>query len=138
MLSNVLIVFDKFIADVFKTPIFNDEVKTGTATPSVNVAENAGEYRLEVAAPGLTKEDFKVNIEDNTLTISAEKKVENETKEGEKYLRREFGYTAFQRSFTLPETIDIANIKATYENGVLHLSLPKVEVKKASKTIDIQ
>lgn len=106
--------------------------------PSVNVAENETTFRLEVAAPGLAKEDFKVNIEDKTLTISAEKTVENETKEGEKFLRREFGYSTFKRSFTLPETIDIANIKATYENGVLHLTLPKVEVKKALKTIDIQ
>lgn len=129
---------DKFIADVFKTPVFNDDAKSWTATPSVNVAENGAEYRLEVAAPGLTKEDFKVNIEDNILTISAEKTMENETKEGEKFLRREFGYSTFKRSFTLPETVDIANIKATYENGVLHLTLPKTEVKKTLKTIDIQ
>lgn len=129
---------DKFIADVFKTPVFNDDAKAWTATPSVNVAENGTEFRLEVAAPGLAKEDFKVNIEDNTLTISAEKTVENETKEGEKFLRREFGYSAFKRSFTLPETVDIANIKATYEQGVLHLSLPKTAVKKTLKTIDIQ
>lgn len=129
---------DKFIADVFKTPVFNDDAKAWTATPSVNVAENDTAFRLEVAAPGLAKEDFKVNIEDNILTISAEKTVENETKEGEKFLRREFGYSTFKRSFTLPETIDIANIKATYENGVLQLNLPKVEVKKALKTIDIQ
>ncbi len=129
---------DKFIADVFKTPVFNDDAKAWTATPSVNVAENDATFRLEVAAPGLAKEDFKVNIEDNTLTISAENKVENETKEGEKFLRREFGYSTFKRSFTLPETIDVENIKAAYDNGVLHLTLPKIEVKKALKTIDIQ
>ncbi len=129
---------DKFIADVFKTPVFNDDAKAWTATPSVNVAENDAAFRLEVAAPGLAKEDFKVNIEDNTLTISAENKVENETKEGEKFLRREFGYSTFKRSFTLPETIDVENIKAAYDNGVLHLTLPKIEVKKALKTIDIQ
>ena len=129
---------DKFIADVFKTPVFNDDAKTWTATPSVNVAENDTEFRLEMAAPGLAKEDFKVNIEDNILTISAEKKVKNETKDGEKFLRREFGYSMFKRSFTLPETIDIANIKASYDNGVLQLNLPKVAVKKAVKTIDIQ
>ena len=129
---------DKFIADVFKTPVFNDDAKAWTATPSVNVAENDAAFRLEVAAPGLAKEDFKVNIEDNTLTISAENKVEKETKEGEKFLRREFGYSTFKRSFTLPETVDIANIKATYEHGVLHLVLPKIEVKKALKTVEIQ
>lgn len=129
---------DKFIADVFNTPMFNDDNKTWTATPSVNVSETDTEFRLEVAAPGLTKEDFKINVEDKVLTISAEKKVENETKEGEKYIRREFGYTNFKRTFTLPETIDVTNIKATYDHGVLHLVLPKVEVKKALKTIEIQ
>lgn len=129
---------DKFIADAFNTPIFNDDNKSWTAAPSVNVAENATEYRLEVAAPGLTKEDFKINIEDNLLTISAEKKVETETKEGEKFIRREFGYSTFKRSFTLPETVDATAIKAGYENGVLHLNLPKTEVKKTLKTIEIQ
>ena len=129
---------DKFIADVFNKPIFNDDAKAWTATPSVNVTENEGEFCLEVAAPGLAKEDFKVNVEDNTLTISAEKTVENETKEGEKFLRREFGYSTFKRSFTLPENVNVADIKATYNNGVLQLALPKMEVKKALKTIDIQ
>ncbi len=128
---------DKFIADVFNTPIFNDEAKAGVTTPSVNVAENATEYRLEVAAPGIAKEDFKINIEDTTLTISAEKTAANETKEGEKYIRREFGYTAFKRTFTLPETVDVANIKASFENGILYLALPKIEVKKTVKTVDI-
>ena len=129
---------DKFIADVFNKPVFNDDAKAWTATPSVNVVENEGEFRLEVAAPGLAKEDFKVNIDDNTLTISAEKTVENATKEGEKFLRREFGYNTFKRSFALPENINIADIKATYNNGVLQLALPKMEVKKALKTIDVQ
>ena len=128
---------DKFIADVFQTPIFNDDTKASTTAPSVNVAENAAEFRLEVAAPGLAKEDFKINVEDVTLTISADKKAA-EAKEGEKYIRREFGYSTFKRTFTLPETVDVTSIKAAYENGILVLSLPKVEVKKTSTTVEIQ
>ena len=101
------------------------------------MAENAAEFRLEVAAPGLAKEDFKINVEDVTLTISADKKAA-EAKEGEKYIRREFGYSTFKRTFTLPETVDVTSIKAVYENGILVLTLPKVEVKKASTTVKIQ
>ena len=127
---------DKFIADVFQTPIQNDDTRASATAPSVNVVENAAEYRLEVAAPGLAKEDFKINVEDVTLTISAAKTVE--TKEGDKFIRREFGYSTFKRTFTLPETVDVTNIKATYDNGILVLTLPKVEVKKASTTVEIQ
>jgi HSP20 family protein len=119
---------------VFNTPVFNDEVKT--TTPSVNVVETTNNFRLDIAAPGLAKEDFKINVEDNTLTISAEKK--SETKEGETNLRREFAYLTFKRSFTLPETIAVADIKATYEAGILTLTLPKTEPQKTVQTIDIQ
>ncbi|HEY9702836.1 MAG TPA: Hsp20/alpha crystallin family protein [Allocoleopsis sp.] len=127
---------DRFFNDVFNTPIFNDEVKL--TTPSVNVIENGEAFKLEVAAPGLTKEDFKINVDDKVLTISAEKKTEKETKDGEKYVRREFGYSAFKRSFTLPENVKPEDIKATYENGVLNINLPKAEVKKLVQTIEIQ
>lgn len=133
---------DKFIADVFNTPIFNDDLPHRSTNPSVNIVENADSYRLEVAAPGLAKEDFKVNIEDKTLTISAEKKVETktetDTKDGDKFVRREFGFSQFSRSFTLPETVAADGIKATYEAGVLHVALPKKEVVKMAQTIEIQ
>jgi HSP20 family protein len=135
---NRLYNLDKFIADVFNTPMYSDEVKMGLATPSVNVHETEADFRLEVAAPGLAKEDFKVNIEENVLTIAAEKKVETEKKEGEKLLRREFGYTAFRRSFTLPETVSAEGITAVYENGILTLTLPKIEVKKMAHSVAIQ
>jgi HSP20 family protein len=120
--------------------IFADDhnVKANKATPSVNIIENDGLFKLEVAAPGLAKEDFKINVEDKVLTVSAEKKVDSETKEGDKILRREFGYTNFKRSFTLPENVNVTDIKAVYENGVLNVHLPKVEVKKMVQTIDIQ
>jgi HSP20 family protein len=126
--------FDRLLSDVFNAPIFNDDVKS--TTPSVNVVETTDNFRLDIAAPGLAKEDFKINVEDNTLTISAEKK--SETKEGETNLRREFAYFNFKRSFTLPETIAVADIKATYEAGILTLTLPKMEPQKNVQTIDIQ
>jgi HSP20 family protein len=126
---------DKFINDVFSAPLFNDDARH--ATPSVNVVESADNFKLEVAAPGLTKEDFKLNIEEDVLTISAEKKVETEEKT-EKYLRKEFGYSTFKRTFTLPDNINVEAIKASYDNGVLNITIPKVEVKKTTQTIDIQ
>jgi HSP20 family protein len=120
--------------------IFADDhnVKANKVTPAVNIVENDSMFKLEVAAPGLAKEDFKINVEDKILTVSAEKKVETETNEGEKILRREFGYSNFKRTFTLPENVNAADIKAVYENGVLNVHLPKVEVKKLVQTIDIQ
>lgn len=129
---------DKWVND-----FFNDDlnVRFNHATPSVNVVETSDSFKIEVAAPGLAKEDFKVNIEKDTLTVSAEKKVEktveNEVKT-EKYLRKEFGYSTFKRSFTLPENVQTDAVKANYENGILFITLPKVEVKKVSQIIDIQ
>jgi HSP20 family protein len=126
---------DRIMNDLFAD---DHNVKNNKVTPSVNIIENEGMFKLEVAAPGLAKEDFKINVEDKTLTISAEKKVETETKEGEKILRREFGYSSFKRTFTLPENVQVTDIKAVYENGILNVHLPKAEVKKMVQTIDIQ
>lgn len=131
---------DKWVND-----FFNDDLsmRFNHATPSVNVVETNDSFKIEVAAPGLAKEDFKVNIEKDTLTVSAEKKVENTVEneneaKTEKYLRKEFGYSTFQRSFTLPENVQTEAVKATYENGVLLITLPKAEVKRLSQNIDIQ
>jgi HSP20 family protein len=103
----------------------------------VNIKESKDAYLLEVVAPGFEKTDFKVNLEDNLLTISLEKK--NETKEeNEKEIRREYSYRSFKRSFTLDEKIDGTAIEAKYVNGVLTLNLPKkAEVKQAAKEINI-
>jgi HSP20 family protein len=120
--------------------IFADDhnVKANKATPSVNIFENDALFKLEVAAPGLSKEDFKINVEDKVLTVSAEKKEVTETKGGEKTLRREFGFSNFRRTFTLPENVNVADIKAVYENGILNVHLPKVTIEKMVQTIDIQ
>lgn len=107
--------------------------------PSVNVVETEDNFRLELAAPGLEKEDFRVNIEKDYLKVSVEKKQESEVKE-DKYTRREFNYTTFKRSFQLPDTVDTSEIGANYENGVLKITLPKKEEAKApaARVIEIQ
>jgi HSP20 family protein len=119
--------FDTFFNDdFFRTP-------AAFTLPSVNVVENDNEYRLEVAVPGFGKDDFAIDVDNHLLTISGEKK--NETKEEkENYTRREFSYSNFKRSFTLPETVNGENISAAYENGILNVQLPKkMESKKETK-----
>ena len=104
----------------------------------VNIRETAEAFILDIIAPGLEKSDFKVNIEKNLLTVSAEKKseVKNET---EKMIRKEFSFRSFSRSFKLNDTIDTSNINAKYEQGVLNINLPKKEEVKLSPTeINIQ
>jgi HSP20 family protein len=107
--------------------------------PAVNVKETDKMYNLEVAAPGMKKDDFKIELDKGVLTISSENNFENEeTKEN--YTRREFGYTAFTRSFWLPENVTEDNLKATYKNGVLLVSIPKKEIedtKALKRTIPI-
>ncbi len=106
-------------------------------TPRVNIKENEENYLLEVVAPGFKKEDFKISLEHSLLTVSAEKKSENEVK-AEKYLRKEYKHQSFKRSFTIDEKINAENIDAKYFNGILTLNLPKKqEVKPSAKQINI-
>ncbi|MFN9710895.1 MAG: Hsp20/alpha crystallin family protein [Bacteroidota bacterium] len=107
--------------------------------PAVNVTEDAGAYKISIAAPGLKKDDFKVNVEGNLITISAEKKEQKEERE-EKYTRKEYNYTSFSRTFTLPENIKTDKIEAHYENGELTLALPKITEEKVTtnKKIEIK
>ncbi|MBL7723049.1 MAG: Hsp20/alpha crystallin family protein [Chitinophagaceae bacterium] len=99
----------------------------------VNVKETEKSYLLEVIAPGFDKTDFKVNLDSNLLTISADKKTEVK-EDTQKDIRREYNFKAFKRSFTLDEKIDATNIEASYINGILTLNLPKKETVKASAT----
>ena len=96
-------------------------------------------YRIDVAVPGLSKKDFNIDLENDVLTISSEQK-ENKNEKKHNYMRREFSYTSFKRSFQLPETIDQENIKASHDAGILTIQLPKKEevVQKAPKTIEIK
>ena len=97
--------------------------------PAVNVSERENEFEVEVVAPGYNKADFKIKLEKDLLTISAETKENQEQKEGEKVIRREFTSSAFSRSFTLPDHIDGDQISAKYENGLLRVAIPKLEKK---------
>ncbi|MEA4851775.1 hypothetical protein SDC9_182731 [bioreactor metagenome] len=112
---------------------------TNTTLPSVNIKENPDAFTVEVAAPGFDKNDFKLELNHNTLTVSSEKKVESETKENEVFTKREFSYQSFSRSFTLPMIADGERISANYENGILLVSIPKKEEAKPkpSRMIEI-
>ena len=118
--------------DVFES-IFTDSFFGQPAlnkVPAVNIAETENQFHIEMAVPGLKKEDFKINLDKNVLTVSADKKSET-TEDGKKYNKREFVYSAFTRSFTLPETADQANIEAEYTDGILKLNVAKKEEAKA-------
>lgn len=105
--------------------------------PNVNIVENEKDYKIEVAAPGLEKKDFKVEIDNGVLTISAEK--EEEEKESRKnYKRREFSYRSFSRSFTLPDNSLPDKIDAKYDSGILSLSIPKKEVTVSKPVKEIK
>ncbi len=104
--------------------------------PAVNIKEENDKFVLEMAAPGMSKKDFHISLDDNVLTISSEKKEEKEEK-NENYTRREFFYNTFSRSFTLPENVDAEKIKADYKNGILTLTLPKKEEAKVTREIKI-
>jgi HSP20 family protein len=107
--------------------------------PAINVRENENEFLIDVAAPGLKKNDFKLNYENGRLTISSELKAENEEKEAEKVTRREFSYKSFQRSFTVPENVvDAEKISAKYEDGILYVTLPKREEVKPKPAREIK
>ena len=111
----------------------------GTTLPAVNIRETEDSYEVEMAAPGMKKEDFKIELDNNILMISSEKADEYEDNEKEKYSRREFSYQSFQRSFTLPkEVVDDEKIAAQYQNGVLRLTIPKKEEAKQKPPRKIQ
>lgn len=120
--------------------IFNDFFdnnwmeKANVTAPAINVVESDKDYKVEVAVPGMTKEDFNIHLGDeNELVISMEKKVENEDKENKKYLRREFSYTKFQQSLYLPDNVDKEKITANVANGVLTIELPKYSQEEKAK-----
>ena len=114
------------------------------ASPAVNIKESEKEFQIEIAAPGMNKEDFSVRVDnDEELVIALEKKNKKEEKDekGTTYLRREFSYTSYHQSFTLPENITLDGIQAEMVNGVLHITLPKLqEVKQvpASRHIEVK
>lgn len=110
----------------------------GITVPAVNIKETESNYFVEMASPGMKKEDFKINLEDEVLSISAEIDSKKEV-QGEKYTRKEFSFSSFKRDFTLPETADTENISATYFDGILTITIAKKEEAKSkpAKLIEI-
>lgn len=123
--------FPTFFDDFFKP--WNDWLGVGRSitTPAVNIVENKNHFAVTIAAPGLKKSDFNIDIEGNMLTISCEKEESKEEKD-ERYTRKEYNYSSFSRSFTLPQEVIKEKIEAAYENGELRITLPKNEQAKKS------
>ena len=117
-----------FVNSVFDN-LFNDSFITDrlvSRIPAVNITELEKAFEVELAAPGLEKVDFRINVDKNVLSISVEKSDESSV-EGKLYSKKEFSYKSFTRSFTLPETVDYSNIDATYESGILNVKIGKKE-----------
>lgn len=123
-----------FNGDLF--PRFFDN-ETRQSLPAVNIIEGKDDYRIDVAAPGLNKEDFKINLENNVLTVSSEKEEKQEEKD-EKVMRKEFSYYSFSRSFTLPQTVNADKIKAMHKDGILQVIIPKKEEAKEKPSREIR
>ena len=134
------------------SPLFNDVFESFFNTdsfvsdrlisrvPAVNIAETESDFHIELAVPGMRKDDFKINLDKNVLSISAETKSENEeTNQDKRYNRREYSYNSFVRTFTLPDTADYANISAEYVDGILKVNVAKKEeARMQSREISIQ
>jgi len=131
--NNLFPTVPSFFDDFFTRDLF-DFAKTtnvyGSSLPAVNIKENENQFEVEVAAPGLSKEDFKIEVENDVLTLSSEREESKENQE-DNYKRKEFSYSSFRRTFTLPENlVDADKIEAKYIDGVLNVVLPKKEEAK--------
>ncbi|WP_454244324.1 Hsp20/alpha crystallin family protein [Psychroflexus sp. MBR-150] len=126
------------LEDIFDDRLTENGFSALKSLPAVNIEEKEDKYSLELAAPGKSKKDFNIELDNDLLIISSETKDEKET-EDKNFTRREFSYESFKRSFTLPDTVDANKIKANYKNGILYLDLPKREEAKTQpkRLIDI-
>ena len=128
--------FNDVFESIFNDTFFNDRMVA--RVPAVNISETAENYHLELAAPGLKKQDFKISLDRQVLHISVEQQNES-SEEGKRFSKREFSYTSFVRSFTLPELADHSRIEAAYEDGVLKVDIAKKEeAKMASRQIELK
>jgi HSP20 family protein len=139
LLNSLPILFDDFFRrDMFDWNNSNFS-NTNTTIPAVNIKETADNYEVEVAAPGMSKKDFRVELDGNMLTISSEKANQKEDRDDERYFQREFSYQSFQRTFNLQkDVVDIDKIQAKYEEGMLKLLIPKKEEAKQKPPRQIQ
>ena len=130
--------FDRFLNNELMDWGHSNFSSTNTSLPAVNVKETADDFVIELAAPGMEKKDFKINFKNNVITISSERENNREEKI-ENYTRREFSYQSFQRSFTVPENAIMSDkIGASYNNGILHVTLPKREEVKPQPEREIK
>jgi HSP20 family protein len=134
--------FNATYNDVFESFFNVDQLpskSTVNRIPAANIAENDNGFQIEIAIPGLNKEDFKINLEKDQLSVTTGRQNEDSgTAENKKYNRREFNYAVFSRNFTLPETVDINKIQAEYKDGILLIQIPKkAELKIQSREIVI-
>jgi HSP20 family protein len=128
--------FNDVFESIFNDTFFNDRIVT--RVPAVNISESENNYHVELAAPGLKKDDFKLNLERNQLTISVEQTAERND-EQKNYSKREYSYSSFVRSFTLPESADHAKIEASYNDGILRIDIAKrEEAKTIRRQIEIK
>ena len=124
--------WSSWIDDFFginESPLISSNFNTGITTPMVNIKETTDSYIVEMAVPGMKKSDFEISIENKILSISAEIEIKEEDNTDD-YSRREFGFSSFKRTFTLPETVDDAKINASYSDGILNVHIPKKEEAK--------
>lgn len=134
--NSFLPAFPRFFDDFFSRDSFDWGTRhhsvTNTTIPSVNILENNDGFMVEMAAPGMNKKDFHIELDNETLTISSQKELKNEVNEGSRYTRQEFSYQSFRRSFHLPKSVvNESKIKAKYDNGILRVLIPKREEAKA-------
>lgn len=122
-------VLNRFFDSEFDSWLNKNYSNTNTTLPAVNIKETEDAYLLDFAAPGYKKEDFVIELNNDVLTVSSERKVEEEEND-ENFTKKEFSYESFTRSFNLPELVEGDKIKATYKNGILEIKIPKKEEAK--------
>ncbi len=126
--------FEGLFGDFFNDDFYKKGLQLGTTVPAVNVKETDNAYLLDVAVPGVKKEDIKVNLDNGILTISSESEQESESKEDEKVTRKEYSYNSFSRSFSLPDNANEGEIDAEYKDGVLKINILKTTPNHVEKT----
>jgi len=133
------VLFPALMNELFRPDWFGGTENKRATVPAVNIKENEKDFELELFVPGRVKDDFKIEIDDSVLTISAEIKEENEEVK-ENFTRREFSISSFKRSFTLPDTVATDNVEATYEGGILKFNIPKKEeaLPKPKRLIELK
>jgi len=129
--------FDEILGKSFGNE-FMSNFNTGITLPAVNVIDSANEFIVEMAVPGLKKSDFEINIDNHILSIGVEKETEDQ-ENSKTYTRREFGYASFKRTFSIPKSVDVEKISASYNDGVIKVVLPKLDEakKKPKRSISI-